>query len=186
MNHSLDGPAPPVVPLSWRPIVIGLLLLAAGGPEALRASPLRNRQPLVWDQAADRAEAYFARALRDQRQNVEIPVGERLLRSSDGLLPETAFVRYLRWRRGLRTAQFDRWHPLVAAMMIRDEQIRASTLLPTIVPRVDRPTVPPRRPTEQAVPEPSALLVALVLGGSVALGRRRALAADPRDGDPTA
>src|SRR3954466_9780636 len=120
MSDSPDGPAPPVVP-RWRPMIIGLLLLGAGMPRGLRASPLRTRQPLAAVRAEPRAEAYFARALRNQWQHVEVPLGLRILRSSEGLLPDTAFVRYLRWRRGLRTAQFDRFHPRVAMEMIRDE-----------------------------------------------------------------
>jgi hypothetical protein len=189
MSDSPDGPAPPVVP-RWRPILVGLLLLGSGLPGTLRASPLRTRQPLVSARAEPGAEAYFARALQNQWQHVEVPLGLRLLRSSDGLLPDSSFVRYLRWRRGLRTAQFDRFHPRVAMMMIRDEQIRNTPVLPPslppILPRSDGPAVPARPPTEETKsPEPASLLVAIVLGGSVALSRRKALGKGSRDGDAT-
>src|SRR5688500_17279445 len=126
MSESPDGPAPPVVP-SWRPFLIALVLLGAGTPGALRAAPLRTRQPLGSARAEARVEAYFARALENQWRRVEVPLGARILQTgSDGLLPDTALVRYLRWRRGLRTAQFDRVHPRVALMMIRDEQLRGA------------------------------------------------------------
>jgi hypothetical protein len=187
MSDSPDGPAPPVVP-RWRPIIIGLLLLVAGMPESLRASPLRTRQPLAAARAEPRAEAYFARALQNQWRQVEVPLGQRILRSSDGLLPDTAFVRYLRWRRGLRTAQFDRFHPRVAMMISRDEQLRRPSVLaatlPPVLPRCDCPAVPALPPTEETSPEPASLLVAIVLGGSVALARRKTLGTGPRDGSP--
>lgn len=180
---------------SWRTIVFGLILLAAGAPAMLRASPLRTRRPLLEARAEPTAEAYFTRALQNQWRHVEVPPVLRLLQAPDGLLPDTAFVRYLRWRRALRPAQFDANHPRVAAMMIRDAQMRDTPVLPPqmpptemppILPRSDGPAVPVRPPTETMIPEPASLVMAIVLAGSVALARRRALNRGPRAGPPAA
>jgi hypothetical protein len=195
MNDSPDGPAPPVVPRR-RTIVVCLLLLGAVAHDRVQASPIRTRHPLVRARAEPTAETYFARALRNQWRHVDVPPTLRLLRAPDGLLPDTAFVRYLRWRRELHTARFDRWHPRVAAMMIRDAQLRGAAVLPPslppspppIQPRSEAPTLPSPPPVDQetTIPEPASLLMAIVLAGSVALARRRTLGRGPRPAPPAA
>jgi len=185
MSDSPNGPASPVGPLR-RAIVFGLLLLGTGVPDRVQAAPIRSRHPLVRARAEPAGEAYFTRALRRRWPHVEVPRALRSLQASDGLLPETAFVRYLRWRRELHPAQFDRWHPRVAALMIRDAQVRDTSVLPSspapILVRTETPAVAPLPPVDEGTksPEPTSLLMAIVLAGSVALSRRRALGRGPR------
>jgi hypothetical protein len=90
---------------------------------------------------------------------------------SNGLLPDTSFVSYLRWRRSLNPRRFDANHPNIAQLIIRDEANR-----PPITPTVVRPpTINPRpQPLEPPkVPEPSGIAVAGVLVAAGILASRR-------------
>jgi hypothetical protein len=180
MSDSTEGPEQAAEPRR-RSVILGLILIIAVLPGPLPAAPIRARRLLVEDRAGRAAEDYFTRALRDQRRDVEVPPALRRLQATDDLLPDTAFVRYLRWRREIRPAQFDRRHPRVAAMMIRDAQARAtpviSPTMPSILTRCDCPTpsVIPSSDEGTKSPEPASLLMAIVLAGSVALSRRRDL-----------
>lgn len=118
---------------------------------------------------------YFLQAMAVHQLDVRIPSQLRKLQTDNGLLHESAFVSYLRWRRGLNPARFDRYHPYVAQAFLTDKQVRTSILTPpkVVYPTSDTPKVTPiPQSTEPPkVPEPATWLMAL---GLLALGRRLA------------
>jgi MYXO-CTERM domain-containing protein len=116
--------------------------------------------------------------------NVKIPSGIHL-HLTNGLLPDTPLVEYLRWRRSLDPARFDHYHPNVGPMLAEDALTRMSLLNPppnlgqvvnppgTPPPPVPVPPLPPN-PPDAKVSEPSSALLGLVLAGAAGWLRRRA------------
>ncbi len=120
-------------------------------------------------------------------------------RGMNGLVPNTPYWRYLRFRRNLAPSRFDVYHPALGAILARDQALREGefcppmivmpnpgTPSPTQVAQILRPPgVPsPSGPTGggpgvQAVPEPASLiLVALGAGCTMVprwMKRRRRL-----------
>jgi hypothetical protein len=147
------------------------------------ASPIRRMALPAQQRALTPAyEAYYTKALQGQMMHVEVPASLRGMAATDGLLPDNAFVSYLRWRWSLRPANFARWHPRVSAMIVEDMQRRhtliLSRTLPPIAPppRIDNPQTPTTPPGDgPKVPEPSSIAVALgmVLAAAWARSRRR-------------
>ncbi|QDV37992.1 PEP-CTERM sorting domain-containing protein [Tautonia plasticadhaerens] len=162
---------------------------------AAQDGAVRLRQASILDsEAFRRQEAFYAQALQAGMTRVPRPQFLDLLLVPDasGLLPESATIDYLRFRRGLNQARFDRVHPFIGPILERDRIVRTQVPipLPPVVPEI--PTIPPvtpqipegpilggGKPSPQVpVPEPSTLAVwvALGLGGAFALQRRRASA----------
>jgi hypothetical protein len=147
------------------------------------ASPIRRMTLPAQQQApAPAYEAYYTRALQSQMMHVEVPVSLRGMTATDGLLPDNAFVHYLRWRWSLRPANFTRWHPRVGAMLVEDMQRRhtliLSRTLPPIAPppRIDSPQTPVSPPGDgPKVPEPSSIAVAIAMVLAGAWARRHSL-----------
>ncbi len=151
-----------------------LVAMSAAGSHT-QAAPIRSLQAAYSQaRALDRYEPYYLRALQQRTLKVEVPVVLRSLRPySNGMLPDSAFVDYLRWRRSLNPTRFDYYHPTTGYMLVRDEVIRASTpLTPLVPPRVVRPSVVrPQVTNPPTVPEPSTLVIAVVLVGATWCGK---------------
>jgi hypothetical protein len=167
--------------LALMALVLGLGFL----PQIAEATPIRRppilasqarAQAVEWRQAND----FYARALRNRWATAPRIPQMRLLRATaEGLLPEVPMVQYLRWRRGLNPAQFDRNHPNIAAMLVRDAAVRPTVSVAQIPGPRPSDTIPPDRvgiPSAQsaAIPEPSSLLLGLTLMGAGALWARSA------------
>jgi hypothetical protein len=159
-----------------RPAVLGLALLAVASPGKTLAGPIRSHHlHIATFQDSVSLEAYFRQALAKHSLRVRIPSQLRALRAdANGLLPETAFVEYLRWRHSLNPERFDRVHPKIGPMIEHDTVLRTAMLRPP------SPTPFPQVLTIDSttrVPEPSAGFIALVLIASGAWARRSALRA---------
>lgn len=152
-------------------------LLALGGPAG--AAPLRSlrQRNLVKVAVPQRGWAYwdryYLRALGNRSLSVRGPDALRVLRpDAEGRLPDVPMVWYLQWRRSLRPANFDRYHPTLGQWLRRDAIARLPE--PPLVP--GGPQVPggvnPPPPTGPPIPEPSTLLAGSVLVAAVALWRR--------------
>jgi hypothetical protein len=130
-----------------------------------RAATLAARDAGRWD-------AYFRRALQGHSLRVQVPQTLRGVRAlaAAASQSDSAFVQYLRWRRGLNPARFDRNHPNVGPLLPE---------IPPVVPPIVPGNVPRPRPNPQvpvlppAVPEPSTALVVAGLFAGAALWRRR-------------
>lgn len=150
---------------------------------SVAAAPMKaTRLQSVRIAAVEHWEGYYRQALATRSTNVEVPIFLRSLRlQSNGMLPESSFVTYLRWRRTLHPRRFDANHPNVARMLIQDELVRQTVrpivppVVPPVVPRTTNPRPQPLEPPR--VPEPSSLALAAVLLGAGAWWRRRAQAA---------
>jgi hypothetical protein len=156
--------------VSWiAPGLVGLVLTAAPAG----AAPIKaHRTPAVRSAAVDRWEAYFRQALRAQSLRVTVPQALRNLRAdSNGLLPQTAFVRYLQWRRSLNPRRFDLYHPRMGPLIGRDQIIRNTITPQVITPPKTNPQPQPLEPPK--VPEPSSLAIAGCLVAAAWAGRRR-------------
>ena len=149
-------------------------LLWASGPA--EAAPIRGGRLMIEAAQGNPLEAYFRSALRRHSLNIHLDAATRRagldglehILSAEGQLPDTAFVQYLRWRRGLHTLRFDANHPRLAAML---QVVRAQQFTPTSAPpQVDGLLIGP--PTHQA-PEPSTWLVAAGLMAAGAAYRRQ-------------
>lgn len=162
-------------------VLLGLAAIAT--TPAADAAAIRSRSTgtvtAAW--ATDSYGSYFRNALQQRSLKVNVPVSLRSLRTlGDGTLPETAFVEYLRWRRSLNPLQFDRWHPSVARMILRDQEIRRLRETVVRVPQVVTPTpgtpgVLPSvivKPVPPTVPEPSSVAIVGLLFAAAAWGRR--------------
>jgi hypothetical protein len=131
-------------------------------------------------------DAYWSRALRlGLTTQVKVPGGTRLSLQSNGLLPDTAFVTYLRWRQAINPQTFNARHPNVAQLLLQDQVARQTILNPQApivptVPIVTTPSVvrPPSVGPEvitnpPAVPEPSSVVVVGVAFAAAAWARSR-------------
>lgn len=159
---------------------------------AAQEGAIRLRQASILDsEAFRRQEAFYARALQAGMTRVPRPQFLDVLLTPDasGLLPESSTIDYLRFRRGINQARFDRVHPFIGPILERDRIVRTQVPIPMppVVPEI--PTIPPvtpqtppgpilggGRPSPQVpIPEPStlALWIALGLGGAFGVHRRR-------------
>jgi hypothetical protein len=179
----------------WRRALVAAGLLAAGlasGPDPAVAAAIRTarvttattttarpavvaarqaRAATLAAREAQRWDAYFRRALAQQSRRVEVPTTLRGVRalSAAASQSDSAFVQYLRWRRGLNPTRFDRNHPNVGPLL---PEIPA--VVPPIVPTDrPRPRPIPQVPVVPPVPEPSAGLVLAGLFAGAALWRGR-------------
>jgi len=114
----------------------------------------------------------------------KIPSGVHL-HLVNGLLPDTALVEYLRWRRSLDPARFDFYHPNVGPMLAEDARTRQTLLNPPLdLGQVVNPPGPsplpvpvaplPLNPPDAKVSEPSTALLGILLAGATGWLRRRA------------
>ncbi|CAN5897957.1 hypothetical protein BH23PLA1_BH23PLA1_34760 [soil metagenome] len=178
------------------PIALGLLL-ASLAAEA-QASPIRSRQASATLAARKQAPAqaqnerravvnammetrwqdYFARALRQQRTDVQRPPNlfGMLSATEDGLLPDTPIVEYLRWRRSRAPRRFDLNHPGLAPILWNDEAARLARRPPALAALPALPGEPNLSPTlsiaQVPIPEPSTLVIALAIVSSMAWRQR--------------
>lgn len=150
-------------------------------------------------QRFDRFHPTLGRILqRDDRLRASLGQDCRPL---NGLVPDTPYWRYLHFRRNLAPRRFDRYHPVLGAILAQDLLLRSGTLCPPVIvpppivvgppeePQIiNPPGVPSPNPPSgggggggeviQAVPEPGSLAL-IVLGIAAAaaprwLGRMRA------------
>jgi hypothetical protein len=135
---------------------------AAGAP--MRRAHAKARVRLMADDGRlGYWDRYFLRALRQQRLNVKGPDALRLLRvDAEGQLPQVPLVAYLKWRRSLNPARFDRYHPVLGPKLEADDIIRSLPQTPVIPPpREDPEVIRPPSSGGAEVPEPGSLAVAL-------------------------
>ena len=127
--------------------------------------------------AGESTVEFFTQALNNHWLHVDIPVSMRHLEAeANGLLPDTVFVEYLKWRHDLNPVRFDFYHPKVGPMIERDEILRAS-LSPKVIVEPTAPppnlgqtlTPPPHCPN---IPEPGTATIAVVMLAAAALARR--------------
>jgi hypothetical protein len=141
------------------------------------AAPMKAmRLHAVRSAAVDHWESYYRRALASHSKDVVVPGFLRSLSlQPNGMLPESAFVDYLRWRRGLAPQRFDANHPRISRMLIQDQLVRQTikppVVPPVVVPRTTNPRPQPLEPPR--VPEPSSFVIAATLLGAAAWWRRR-------------
>ncbi len=160
-----------------------LTIVALVPPSAALAGRIRGRADLGPRTTDPGVERYFAAALRSRSLDVRVPRGMRVVASAEGLLDDSSFVNYLRWRRSLNPNRFDQFHARMGPMLLRDLQVRNRPIVPALPPLVPddpitiggRPTGPPT--TQTVVPEPSTALAAMVIVGGWGLWRRRSRAA---------
>ncbi len=163
--------------------LLGVALLGTLPPSSLRASPIRHRRPQPGVRQARAADGFpsfldggpmlWARA-----RSPRIPAGLSL-GDLDGPTADASLQGYLQWRRGLNAERFDRNHRRIGPMLAR-RAISLPMLLPPPIPPPTLPPVstanpiqvptltpigPPRSPQEQAVPEPSTVVMTLALIG---------------------
>jgi hypothetical protein len=79
---------------------------------------------------------------------LELHLGREYALSHGGLLPDDAFWDYLRMRHAVNPVRFDHYHPRIAGLVDRDEQVRGllSPPTPTPLPLAVPPTVLHSRP----------------------------------------
>lgn len=163
----------------WK--LVGLGLLACCAIRAAEASPSRHRGWRPVPKVVPYSQQFYQLALQ-RHQSVKVPYRLRTLQAHDGLLPETPFIEYLRWRRSLNPSRFDFYHPYMGRMLETDRIIRSQVFTPPIAscpPAVDAlPPVHVPRPVEPgiltpgpSVPEPSTALLGLAMIGTVAAWR---------------
>jgi hypothetical protein len=143
-----------------------------------QASAIKKFEHELKAHVEDPMQAYFQQALRAHSLHVRVPAALRPLHPQAGLLVETPFVDYLRWRWSLNPERFARFHPHVAAMLQIDDRLRhtVATLpsVTSVTPSSTTPTIPPHtiNPGPQviippAAPEPATGLMAIVMLGAV-------------------
>lgn len=157
-------------------------LLACGAIRAAEASPSRHRGWQPGPKVVPYSQQFYQVALQ-RHQSVKVPYRLRTLQVHDGLLPETPFIAYLRWRRGLNSSRFDVYHPYMGRLLETDRMIRSQVFTPPIAsnpPAVDaQPPIHVPRPDDPqiltpgaSVPEPSTALMGLTMIGAFAAWRR--------------
>jgi hypothetical protein len=138
--------------LGW--LAAGLLVAVGGGraeaSSLLQRIALEQRIALAESQPGGPFAAYYEAALANHSLHVQVPPIFRLLRPVNGLLPDWAFVDYLRWRWSLNPARFDFFHPTLGPWIQADLLLRqvppATTPVPTVSPEVVTATRPPATP----------------------------------------
>jgi hypothetical protein len=152
---------------------------------AIRASSVRAQQVSARAAAVMNNDAYWRRALlQGWTTQVRVPGGMRLALQSNGLLPDTAFVTYLRWRQAINPQTFNARHPNVAQLLLQDQVARQTILTPrspvvttpvVVTPSVvNPPSVGPVVITNPpAVPEPSTVVVVGVTFAAAGWARSR-------------
>jgi len=98
----------------------------------------------------------------------------------NGVLPNTPFINYLRWRRSLDPARFDHYHPQWAKQLATDASIRAG-LPPT--PPSGPPPAPPTSPAPQII-TPSPILASIPPSGGSSGGNGNGTPPPPGGGFP--
>jgi hypothetical protein len=163
--------------------VLGTALLLVIACPATQASAIKKLEHEVKAHVEDPLQAYFQQALRAHSLHVRVPASLRPLHPRAGLLAETPFIDYLRWRWGLNHERFARFHPHVAAMLLVDDRLRHTVVtLPLVTsgrPSSTTPNTPPHtiNPGPQviippAAPEPATGLMAIIMLGAVYWVRR--------------
>lgn len=160
--------------------VVVLATWVAGGAKDAHAGPMRRmvakaRVSLMKDDGKlGYWDRYFLRALQEQRMKVVGPDALRVLRAdATGRLPQVPMVAYLKWRRSLNPARFDRNHPVLGPRLETDDVIRSLPQTPIVTPTAPLPEVirPPLSGGDQ-VPEPASLVVGLgMIGAGVVWSR---------------
>lgn len=125
-------------------------------------------------QSARRWDAYYRRAMRQQSLRVQVPTqlrGPRALAlvATNG---ESPFLDYLRWRRSLNPARFDRYHPNLVAILDVPPLV-IPPYVPEDIPYPEPNPNPNPIPQVPQVPEPGSILVLAGLFGGAALLKRR-------------
>ena len=93
-----------------------------------------------------------------------------------GDLSALPMISYLSWRRSLNPQRFDHYHPRLGAAIHRLTPLPPATVPETItpIPPTTPPLIPPSPQTvEPSVPEPSTILMALLIGAWGVCSRRR-------------
>lgn len=172
----------------WMGLLLGLAFVGAvGGPT--QAGPIRPaRATAAKASSGDYWENYFRRALAKQSKDVRFPARMQPLRlQANRVLPQSAMVRYLEWRRGLNTRRFDANHPrigrVLAGQVFPPRVITPAVITPTpvvpstpVVPATPvRPSINPRAQPliPPVVPEPSGFVIAACLFGAGLWARSR-------------
>jgi hypothetical protein len=168
----------------WRTVgkLVGIGLLACCATRSVEASPSRHRAWRPVPKIVPYSQQFYRVALQ-RHQSVAVPYRLRTLQAHDGLLPETPFIEYLRWRRSLNPSRFDVWHPHMGRLLETDRIIRSQVFTPPITsnpPAVDaqppihvpRPDEPQILPPGTSVPEPSTALMGLTMIGALAAWQR--------------
>jgi len=123
-----------------------------------------------YTRAEQRLDDYYAQALAAQRLNVFVPAVLRNIQSEGGLLHESSFVAYMRWRWSLAPSRFAFYHPGIVRAIITDHQIRQTLVTSPPVATPD-PSINPAPggvipPPGVATPEPSSVLIAGVMAAA--------------------
>lgn len=151
-------------------VLVGLLTAVPAAGSAIR--PARH---VVKAQAIDATQAYFQHALAVHSLHVRVPASLRPLQATNGLLPDTPFVDYLRWRWGLNPVRFARFHPHTAQLLSIDDQLRKTVTQFQLPPPVIPPPINPGGETiipPPNTPEPATGLIAALMVGAVCWVRR--------------
>lgn len=188
-------------------IALGMLGMMILAPKAAIGSPIQARDlrqaPRIAMLGTARALAtgnnsdrYLAQALRARQwNNVPGPNVVRLLSwgpGENGRLPDSPFIEYLRWRRGLNPARFDAFHPRLGRLLDQEMVVcpppppicpEPGQLTPPSPPIPPEPILPPEpppivspeppSPQNPEIPEPSSVVVALTLLAAGTWVRRR-------------
>jgi hypothetical protein len=162
-------------------MLFALALSSGIGQTSALASPIRNHhQHIVRTNEYESIQAYFRHALRVHSLHVHAAAHDsvRAMHTINGLLQESPLVDYLRWRRSLNPARFDRFHPHIGHTISVDQQIRHSLAhAPTMLPPPAPPSFNPRPqdltpPACHTTPEPSGWVIATAMLAAAAWARR--------------
>lgn len=146
-----------------------------------RSQQTRANALVAYTRAEQALNSYYAAALQARALNVFVPRVLRNIQSEQGLLHPSAFVAYLEWRRSLAPARFDFYHPRIAQAIFTDQQIRQSLVTtPPITPTVNPNPGTITPPTDVIIPpvttpEPSSVVIAVMMIGAGFWGRRRSM-----------
>ncbi|HWE40375.1 MAG TPA: PEP-CTERM sorting domain-containing protein [Isosphaeraceae bacterium] len=87
-------------------------------------------------------------------QDIRLRVGlEHLCAPINGLLPETPYINYLRWRRSLNPPRFDHYHPQIGHLLATDQTLRAAMPPGPVV----QPTSASTAPASQVILPPRTI-----------------------------
>ena len=166
--------------LRWAALPV--CLAVAVGVETASASPIRSRPRVASARSRDlsisprAASGAFLNPLRPGRRalaDLDAPT----LAARVALQAEPPYFAYLRQRRSLNPARFDRNHPRIGPLLAIIPPVPTTAPLPptTLGPQAIVPRAPtaPEPPLPQLIPEPPGVLIALVLLAAGILARRR-------------